>query len=154
VPPPRRVWCSCTIIYYLAGYPEAKPDCDLILGQGERGELEIVVPVLSEAEVVKIGSTVEEEEAERMIREFFGRDYIVRANLDPLVAQRARSLVRRYGPKIKPLDAVHIATALQHNIPLLETYDNDMISISGQEGGSSPLIIRRPTYEGTQPMFA
>lgn len=103
--------------------------------------------------MAKLGEELEEEEAELMIREFFGRDYIIRAALDAAIAQRARSLVRRYknAPKLKPLDAVHIATALHHNIPLLETYDDDMIKVSEREGDNPPLVIRKPTYEGALP---
>lgn len=154
MPLPRRVWCSCTIIYYLAGKPEASPDCDLILKQAENRELEIVIPVLAEAEIVKVGETVGDDEAEKMIREFLSRDYVIRVALIPDIAQRARMLVRRYNdaPKLKPLDCVHIATALQYNIPLLETYDGDMIKISGREG-NPPLVIRKPTYEGTPALF-
>jgi len=150
LPPTRRLWCSCTIIYYLAGYPAAKPECDLIIEEAERGETEIVVSVLSEAEVVKLDKELDTD-AELMIEEFFGRSYIIRAALEPQTAKKARALVRRY-PGIKPLDAVHIATALQHDVPILETYDNGMIAISGKEG-NPPLIIRQPTYEGKRPLF-
>jgi len=148
--PTRRVWCSCTIIYYLAGYPAAKPECDLIIKAAERGETEIVVPALSEAEVVKLDNEVDDD-AELMIEEFLSRSYIIRAALDPPTAKLARTLVRRYSG-VKPLDAVHIATALQHNIPILETYDEGMIRLDQKEG-NPPLIIRRPIYEGPRPLF-
>jgi len=107
-----------------------------------------VVPVLSEAEVVKLDNE-QDAAAEEMIEEFFGRPYIIRAALEPQTAKIARGLVRRYG--LKPLDAVHIATALRNQVPILETYDNQMIGVSGKEG-NPPLIIRNPTYEGQHPL--
>lgn len=76
MPPQRRLWDSCTIINYLAGVPVAKP-CELILEQAERGELEIVTSALAEAEVVKLDKELDED-SEKMIVEFFGRDYVVR----------------------------------------------------------------------------
>lgn len=149
MPVPRRVWDSCTIISYLAG-KQVAADCRLIIGQAERTELEIVVSVLAEAEVVKLDGELQQD-CEAMIREFFGRDYIIRAALDIPVAALARELVRRY-QGLKPLDAVHIATALHHNIPVLETYDAGMIKLVNGKEGNPPLIIRNPTYEGTMPL--
>lgn len=144
MPPPRRLWCSCAILYYLAGRQEAHPDCQQILDQGERGQLEIMVSVLAEAEVAKLEGG-RDDDAELRIREFFGRNYVIRAGLEVAIAREARRLVRTYAG-IKPLDAVHIATALHHKVPILETYDTDMMKISGKEG-DPPLTIQRPTYD-------
>lgn len=150
MPPSRRAWDANAIIYYLAGNAAAQPECDLIIEEAKRGDTEIVVSVLAEAEVVKLDKELDQD-AELMIREFFGRPYIVRAALDIPVAQLARTLVRRYAG-MKPPDAIYIATALHHGIPVLETYDERMIKVSGKEG-NPPLIIRRPTYEGPRRLF-
>ena len=136
-------------MYYLSGHPASQPECDLIIEEAERGGTEIVVSALAEAEVAKLDAETDER-AESVIREFFGRSYIIRAALDPPVAQLARRLVRRYG--LKPLDAVQIGTALRYGIAALETYDNGMIAISGREG-NPPLVIRQPTYEGPRQLI-
>lgn len=141
---PRRLWDSNVILHYLAGKPVARPDCDLIIEDAERGQAEIVFSALAEAEVVLLESAAED--AELMIREFFSRSYVVRAALDLLVAQEARSLVRRHRG-LKPKDAIHIATALRYAVPLMETYDEELWKISDKEG-DPPLVIRKPTYEG------
>ncbi len=47
----------------------------------EVGRHEIVVSVVAETEVVKLEG-VASDEAEKAILEFFGRDYVLRANLD------------------------------------------------------------------------
>jgi predicted nucleic acid-binding protein len=148
-PPPRRVWCACTIINYLVG-KEVAAECKLIVEQAKRGELEIVTSILAEAEVVKLEGGLSEG-AEARIREFFGRNYVIRAALDVPVVELARDLVRRYRG-LKPLDAVHIATALHHNVPILETYDGDMIRLVNGKEGNPPLIVRNPLYEGTRPL--
>jgi predicted nucleic acid-binding protein len=98
----------------------------------------------AEVEVVKFEG-VDDAEAEKKIIEFFGRSYVVRAAVDLNVAEKARYLVRTY--KIKPPDAVHVATALVHNVPIMETFDGNLVEISGKEG-SPLLVIRTPLYEG------
>ena len=143
MPPPRRLWDSCTIIYYLAGKAEDNPECPEIIAQAKRGELEIMVSMLAEAEVAKVDDELGPgDDSESMIREFFGRSYIVRVALEVEIAREARRLVRVY-KGMKPLDAVHIATALRYAVPILETYDAEMLKRTGQEG-EPPLIIRKP----------
>jgi len=130
----------------LVGKSEAEP-CRQIVEQIKRepGQHEIIVSVLAEAEVVKL-EDVEDDIAEKRILEFLGRDYVVRVPMDILIAEDARRLVRKY--QIKPLDAVHIATALYHEIPILETYDEEMIERVNEKEGMPPLVIRKPVYEG------
>jgi predicted nucleic acid-binding protein len=150
MPPVRRVWDSCTIINYLAGRQVAA-DCQFIINQAERGELEIVVSAFAEAEVVKLDGELQQD-SEELIREFFGRNYIIRAALDIPVAALVRELVRN-NKGLKPYDAIHIATALHHKIPILETYDERMIKLGSGKSGSLPLIIRNPTFEGMRPLL-
>jgi len=142
---PRRLWCSCTIIDYLKGEARAAEHCDAILAQAERGELEIVVSALAAAEVAKVNDA--SDEAEELISEFFSRFYVVVANVDVRVAREARRIVRTYG--LKPLDAVHFATALVHGIGVLETYDDEMIRKLDRKEGDPRVTVRMPLYEGT-----
>ena len=151
MPAARRVWCSCTTIDYLKGEPRAKPHCDLIINDCIAGNVEIVVSVLSHIEVAKVGNLTDDD-AEARIQEFFNRPYVVSATIDLAVAREARRLVRTYSG-LKPLDAVHVATALRWNIPILETYDDQMIGIVNGREGNQPLVVRHPTYEGTMPLF-
>lgn len=81
----RRLWCACTIIDYLTGTKRAEP-CRDYIEQVERevGQHEIVVSMWAEVEVVKFDGAVDDE-AERRIKEFFGRDYIVSSG--PVILQ-------------------------------------------------------------------
>ena len=145
---PRVAWDSCSIIDYLKGADRAR-ECSRIIEAAERGELEIVVSTLAEAEVARVGEPPLPEEQEAMIKEFFDREYVKRYGLDQRVAAQARAIVRTYG--LKPADAVHVATALlAPGVHALESYDDrDMDRI---RNSSVPLpralIIRQPTYEG------
>ena len=101
-----------------------------------------------------------DEESETKISEFFSRNYIIPVAIDARVAAIARRLIRKYrtGPKLKPPDAEHLATAMQWQIPVLETTDPDLLRLDGLERfeghQENPVItIRRPFYEGARRMF-
>ena len=147
---PRRLWDSSVVIGYLAGSPEVAEDSTLIIEQAEQGELEIVVSAMATIEVAYLEG-LDDQDSEAKIREFFSRSYIIPVSIDVRIASIARDLVRRRrtGPKIKPPDAAHLATAIQWDIPLIETTDPDLLRLDGLEG-SPPVTIRRPLYEGPQ----
>ncbi len=148
MPTPRRLWDSSIVIGYLAGSPELANDCPQIIAQAERGELEIVVSAMATIEVAYLKG-LDDQDAEAKIQEFFGRRYIIPVAIDVRVAAIARDLVRKYrdGPKIKPPDAAHLATAVQWNIPVIETTDPDLLRLDGREG-NPPITVRPPLYEG------
>jgi predicted nucleic acid-binding protein len=146
---PKRVWDANLVLSYLAGDPTVNPVCDLIIDQAKRGQLKIVISVISEAEVAYLPGYIDHD-SENQVQEFFSRDYIETANYDIVVAREARRLIRTYKPGLKPNDAIHMATALLWNIPILETCDSDLLKLSGKQG-NPPLIIRKPLYEGTMP---
>ncbi len=136
------------IIDYLAGNENVAEHCHLIVEQAERGELEIVVSTLAAAEVAYLEG-YSNENSEDLIREFFGRDYIIPVAVDIRLAAIARSLVRRYKDvrRIKPADAIHLATAIQLNLSVVETTDGDLLRFSGLEG-SPAVVVRKPMYDG------
>lgn len=148
MPTPRRLWDSSVIIDYLAGNQNVSGHCQLIVGQAERGELEIVVSTLAAAEVAYLEGYSDDSSEDR-IREFFGRTYIVVVAVDIRLAAIARGLVRSYKDvlKIKPADAIHLATAIQLNLPVLETTDSDLLRFNGLEG-TPAVVVRRPQYDG------
>lgn len=152
MPPSRRVWCSCVILDYLKGESKVQAQCELIIEAGERGETEILVSALAECEVARIDPPLTDD-AEAMIREFFGRPYVVRVVLDPPIAEIARELVRTYG--LKGADAAHVATALHWNVPVFETTDGEVLrKLSGTSGRvlGQPLTVREPLWEGQRRM--
>ena len=147
---PRRVWDSCIVIGYLAGYEVLKPDCLQIIEQAQRGELEIIVSAFTPIEVAYLQG-YSDRDAEAKIKEFFSRNYIIPAAIDVPTAEIARGLIRKYRDthRIRPPDAAHLALAIQWKVPILETTDNDLIRLSELEG-IPRVIIRKPLYEGQQ----
>lgn len=152
MPAQRRLWDSSVIIGYLAGQDELKDACENIIASAERGEVEIIVATMATVEVAYLEG-LSDEDSEAMIAELFSRDYIIPVAIDMRVAAIARGLIRKYrtGPKLKPPDAAHLATAMQWRIPVLETTDPDLLRLHGREG-DPPIVIRRPFYEGARRM--
>ena len=67
-------------------------------------------------------------------------------NLDPRVAATARALVRKYRDDsvLKPPDAIHLATAILWNIPVLESTDPDLLRLDASKGiPQSPFVVPR-----------
>ena len=152
MPAERRLWDSCTIIDYLKGVDRAKP-CIEIINHMRAGTWEIVISVIAEGEVAHLGNVISHETAEKMIQEFFGRPYVIRAGYDRLIAADVRRLIRSY-PGLTSLDAAHVATALRWHVPLLETYDDRLLALDGKEG-NPPLTIQIPKWNepSSGPLF-
>ena len=125
----------------------------LIIEEAERGDTEIMVSAFAEAEVVRINGVFTDEQ-EEMITEFFGRSYVIRAQLDSRVAAIARRITRTTSLSqnmrtIKPADAVHIATAERWQVPIVECYDGPLTSTLAQHPTVVPgVTVREPLYEG------
>lgn len=148
MPGQRRLWDSCVAIGYLAGDSRIQTDCERIIQQAQRGEAEIAVSVMATIEVAYLqGYSASDSEAH--IKEFFSRDYVIPIAIDMGIAEIARGLIRKYrtGPRIKPPDAIHLATAMQWKIPIVETTDPGLLRLDRLEG-DPPITIRTPLYEG------
>ena len=145
MPRPRRVWDSCIVIGYLAGYEELRSDCPNIIEEARQGRLEIVISVWATIEAAYLHGH-SDSDSEGKIEEFFSRDYVIPVAIDTPNAAIARGLVRRHR-NLSPADAVHLAVAIQLHILILETTDPDLLGLSETEG-NPPVVIRRPLHEG------
>ena len=92
-------------------------------------------------------------DAEAIISAFFSEAYVKVIQLDRQVARVARELIRaahQQDLSIRGADAVHIASAIHHKVPVFESTDRPLLRNLGQLDypGAATLVAREPTYEG------
>ena len=116
--------------------------CKATLDRAESGEVVIVVSALVLAETLWLrGQAPIPKDKSEVVHKFFRRSYFRAKNVTRKTAESAQKLVWEHG--IKPKDAIHVATALEHGVPVLETFDAELIEKSGSVG-EPPLLIRKP----------
>ncbi|MGO8843540.1 MAG: type II toxin-antitoxin system VapC family toxin [Methyloceanibacter sp.] len=78
------------------------------------------------------------------VESFFRSEYVVVRNITRHVAEQAREYVCDHG--VDPKDALHVATAIDARLELLNTFDRPLLSKNGQLGNPS-LRIEIPSWE-------
>lgn len=139
-----RYWDSnCFLAYF--NEEEGRADrCEFILSEAEKGGILIVTSALTLAEVLALRGEkrlLPTENIKNKVVAFFKQEYISVQNVTRTVAELARDLV--WDDRIKPKDAVHVASALLVEAPILETFDRPLIRKNGKVGNPG-LIIREP----------
>jgi hypothetical protein len=81
---------------------------------------------------------------------FFEQPWILVRDVDRFIAEDARHLIWAHG--IKPKDAIHLATALRLKLSVMDTFDDDLIALSGKLGNPR-LSIGHPNMPHTPDMF-
>jgi predicted nucleic acid-binding protein len=145
-------WDSCAWISLIQKEKIRGPDgkviedreklCKAVLRQAEKGTLRIASSAMCLPEVIK-GAT----------DDYFEHEFILMVQVDTNVGAMARALMQRGHPKLRPIDAVHIATALAANAQALHTFDKRILALDGvldmPMGGK--LRICRPSLPGKEP---
>lgn len=135
-------WDSCAFLGWLQAEPDKVDLCGGTLDRAKAGEVGIITSTLTLTEVLwtKGGPKLSADKAETLQR-FFRHSYIRLHNVTRGVAERARDVV--WNHNVKPKDAIHVATALELNVPTLETFDDGVLKLHGLIG-SPPLVVRKP----------
>lgn len=135
-------WDSDCFLAHFQAEAGKVDQCDGVIQRAERGDVLIVTSALTIAEVLWMrgGPRLSGDKAE-IVQKFFRRSFIRVYNLDRKKAEAAQALVWDHG--IKPKDAIHVSTAIHLKVDALETFDEGLISKSGQVGDPL-LLIRQP----------
>ena len=93
-------------------------------------------------------------DAEAIISAFFSEAYVKVIQLDRQVARVARELIRaahQQERSIRGADAVHVASAIHHKVPVFESTDRTLLRNLGRldHPGLATLVAREPTHEGS-----
>jgi len=140
----RRYWDSDCFLGWLLAEQDKMTSCQEVLTAAEDNKLLIVTSALTIAEVLALRGRLKIAQADRIkVDSFFRNDYIVVRNITRRISEAARELVWDHG--VKPKDALHVATALDAGLQLLNTFDRDLIKKSGKIG-TPALVISNPSW--------
>lgn len=135
-------WDSDTFLGHLQNEPGKVELCAATLERARKGEVLIVTSTLTIAEVLWMRNAPKISKKKAVIvQSFFRKSFFRVVNVTRKIAERAQELV--WDHSIKPKDAIHVATAEFYSVPVLETFDADLIAKSGRVG-VPPIEIRKP----------
>lgn len=140
----RRYWDSDCFLGWLMGENDKEDACRNVLQAAEDGKVIIVTSALTIAEVLALrGHEKIPSDQREKIELFFRNEYIEVRNITRRISELARSYVWDHG--VKPKDALHVATAIDAKLTLLNTFDKPLSKRSGKIG-TPPLIIEAPQW--------
>jgi|CZKG01.1.fsa_nt_gi predicted nucleic acid-binding protein len=133
---PRRVYWDANVpLSYLNGVPDRVPILDELFRQARAGEIELVTSAISRVEIAFIQSerdagTLDQETEDAIDALWSPGAPIKTVQFYDLIGDKARALMRQgisqgWG-KLKPMDAIHLATAQQMAVTEFHTYDGQL----------------------------
>lgn len=151
--PKRLAWDSCIWISYIQEEAVVLPNgatenratmCRDVLQAAEKGTVEIVVSAIALVEVIGRNKTAGFDD--QKVRDFFDNDYILLVSADKDVSDFARKLMLAGHPKLRPADAIHVATACIADADELHTFDAALLALDGKidRKDGTRLRIRKP----------
>lgn len=147
----RICWDSCVFIHRIQRTADRISILEQVSYAAESDKIVLVTSALSIAEVAKLDHkkplSAKEEKA---IKEFFENDFIELVTVDRFVGELARTIVRDH--RLKPGDAVIVASAILGEASMLHTYDENVLKRDGLIG-NPPLKIEKPRLPTEQPIF-
>ena len=158
--PPRIYWDACAWIAYInkdmpgLGSPYRDPRFDMCretLRAAENNETEIVTSAFTLAEVCK--RAADPNSPALNLPAFFDQPYILLVPVDKAIGLKAQHLRLSGLVERKPPDAVHLASALVHSVPVFHTFDDGLIRLDKlltMDDGNQ-LRICKPTKEKPTP---
>ncbi len=142
-----QYWDSDVLIHALQRTPGHLAELEPLITEAENGNIQILLSTFTLMEIYKDldGVNAISKEDDELITAFFENPYFIFKDVTHPIALSTRQISREFG--IKPKDAVHVATALYYNVPVLFSYDDGLLKKSGKIG-NPPLEIIKPFWTG------
>ena len=123
--PDLRYWDSACFLAVMKNEPESKL-CQGVIQAAKQDRITIVTSTWTLTEVIAItGKTPMTKDYDKLISDFFERNYIALRDVTQEIGHLSRQLVWDIG--YKPKDAVHVATAVIAECPVFDTFDQGLI---------------------------
>lgn len=140
-------WDAC-VFHALFSEEKGRVDvCRKIIGAAQRDEIHIYTSAITAVEVVWLKNLDRmSPKHEQTIQKVFEHKFIRIVTCDRGMAAEARRLLWQY-PKLKPKDAIHVASAISQTVDVMHSYDDDDLvkPLSGKIG-NPPMKICHPEY--------
>jgi len=148
-PDVRLYWDANCFLSYVNGIPDRLPDLDALLAEANRGEVEILTSTISIVEVAFGQAEQDNKQLDPDVETALNELWSPSSPIDlvefyPQIAQRAKDLMRSGLPKewnLKPMDAIHLATAQHLEATYFHTYDEKLDRYAAEIG----IPIVKPT---------
>lgn len=162
--PVRVYWDACVWIAFInqekgipltgGGSENRFSMCQQVLEQAKRGKIEIVTSAFTLAEVCKNSEVLAS--PLQNLSSFFERSYVLTIPVDLAIGKAAQDLQSSGLARIKPPDAIHIASARRALVKELHSFDDRILSLDGQlvDARGESIRICKPS-DGTDlgPLF-
>lgn len=144
-------WDSVTFLAHFRQEAGRVEKCAGTIERAEAGDVCIFTSTLTIAECLWLrGNPRIPKHRADIVRRFFQRSYIRLRNVTRKTSELAQDLVWDHG--IHPKDAVHVATAIEGLVPIMETFDGGLLDKSGLVG-NPPVLIREPLGPAQSRLF-
>ena len=130
-------WDSCVFLSYVNGYPDRTPVLDVLLDESSKGSIKLHTSTLAQVEVAFSASEQKRKaldplEEQRIDSLWADPEVLVSVEFHDGIGRVARGLMRNAierGWSLRPLDAIHLATAqwlcdAGLNVEEFHTYDD------------------------------
>lgn len=140
---PRFYWDANVFLSYVDGAPGRLPHIEPLFREAEQEKIEIVTSTASIAEVafgsVEMDERSLDEEIQKKIEELWVANSPVNlVEISVLIVEDARNIMRAAIPDhakvAKPMDAIHVATAIRMEADVFHSYDEPLRRIARRNG--------------------
>lgn len=126
----KLYWDSCAWLGLINGEADKRRELEIVYGHAKQGKYQLWTSTLSIVECRRLSSELNQskplgEENEKLIGDFFLQPFVMPVPVALDIAESARKIWRSTPGLKKYQDAVHLASALRWDAPVLHTYDHD-----------------------------
>jgi len=119
---------ACVYLAVIKNEEGRAPVCKAVLDAASAGRITLVASPILRVETSRIRNVGQvTDEQQEVIDRFFDHPFIEWVDCDDFVSREARELGKGYS--LKPMDAIHLASALVGRADVLLTYDGRLLKV-------------------------